>query len=139
MAKEKKKKSKEEIKELNWKIAEIIWYAIGFIGLIGGLVFSTLGLLIVNMNGNFKYHPFYGLYQSQAKFIKWLGFGSSYANLGIMLILFSAIYFVIVFYIFANRSDIKERKAKRSKERLHSFKLIIEDNGEKTSVENKTK
>ncbi len=127
MAKEKRKRTKEEVKELNWKIAEIIWYTIGGIVLIGGLVFSVLGLLIINMEGNFNNHPFYGLYESQAKFFKWLGFGNSYANLGIMMILVSLIYFVIVFYIFANRVDVKEKKLKKSKDRVKNFRLILED------------
>ncbi len=127
MAKEKKKRTKEEVKELNWKIAEIIWYSIGGIVLVGGLVFSVLGLLIINMEGNFKYHPFYGLYESQAKFFKWLGFGNSYANLGIMMILVSLLYFVIVFYIFAKRVDVKEKKLKKSKDRIKNFKLILDE------------
>ena len=127
MAKEKRKRTKEEKNELNWKIAEIIWYSIGGIILTAGVVFSFLGLLIVNMNGNFKYHPFYELYKSQASFFSWLGFGSSYANLGLMLLLISVIYFVIVISIFARRSDIKEKKLKRSKERRNSFKLIIDE------------
>lgn len=122
----KRKRTKEETKELNWKIAEIIWYSIGGIILLGGLTFSVMGVMIMNMNGNFKYHPFYGLYQSQSAFFKWLGFGSSYANLGVMLILISMLYFVIVFYIFARRADIKDKKTKQNKERVRNFKLILD-------------
>lgn len=128
MKKERKKRTKEEVKALNWKIAEIIWYSLGGIVLVGGLVFSVLGLLIINMEGNFKNHPFYGLYESQAKFFNWLGFGNSYANLGIMMILLALVYFVIVFYIFAKRVDVQEKKLKKSKDRVKSFKLILDDN-----------
>lgn len=123
----KAKRTKESKKELNWKIAEIIWYSIGGIALIGGFVFSILGLMIVNMSGNFKKHPFYGLYQSQGKFFNWLGFGSSYANLGVMLIIFSTVYLIIVFYIFAKRADIKTKKSQKAKERVNNFRLILDD------------
>lgn len=133
MAKEKKKRTREETKELNWKIAEIIWYSIGFIGLVGGFVFSTLGLLIINMEGNFKYHPFYSLYQSQEGFFKWVSkwsdfnFGGNYANLGVMLIVVSVVYLIIVFSIFAKNADIKERKAKKTRDRVRNFKLILDE------------
>lgn len=120
----KKKRSLEERKELNWKIAEIIWYSIGGIILLGGLTFSTLGILIMNMDGNFNNHVLYPLYQSQGEFITWLGFGSSYANLGLMLILIAIIYFAIVFFAFSKRADIK---AKRKRQAKKPMKLIKDE------------
>ncbi len=130
MKKEKRERSKQEKQELNWKIAEVIWYSIGGIFFVGGLVFSVLGFLIINMDGNFKYHPFYGIYKSQAAFIKWLGFGSNYANLGVMLIVLSVIYLLIVTYIFANRADRKAKKALKTKTKNQGLKLVIENKDE---------
>ena len=128
MAKEKKaKRTPEQIKELNWKIAEIIWYSIGGIVLVGGFVFSVLGLLIMNMDGNFKHHPFYPLYESQAEFFEWLGFGSTYANAGLVLILISIVYFLIVFVAFAKRADINTKRNRQKQERKKSLKLIVEE------------
>lgn len=123
----KSKRTAEEKKELNWKIAEIIWYSIGGIILAGGLTFSILGLLIVNMSGNFKNHPFYQLYLAQNRFISWLGWGGSYAEIGLMLILLALVYFIIAISLFARRQDAKEKRLKKAKERRGNFKLIIEN------------
>ena len=130
MAKVKKNKVKrtaEQKKELNLKIAEIVWYSLGGIILTGGLVFSILGLLIMNMKDNFTKHPFYGLYEAQGKFFEWLGFGSTFANAGLVLILVSILYFVIVFYVFANFADVKQKREKGRKEKKKSLKLVIEE------------
>lgn len=130
MAKEKKNKVKrtpEQIKELNWKIAEIIWYSIGGIILAGGLVFSVLGLLIMNMSENFNYHPFYPLYKAQGEFFNWLGFGSTYANAGLVLILVGLVYFLIVLYVFANINDVKVKKQASKIERKKNLKLILDE------------
>lgn len=124
MEKTKKKRTSAQKKELNWKIAEIIWYSIGGIVLVGGLVFSILGMLIMNMDGNFTKHALYPLYKSQGEFISWLGFGSSYANIGLMLILIALVYFFIVFFIFAKRADVKAKKNRLNKK---SHKLLVED------------
>ena len=120
----KRKRTAAEKKELNWKIAEIIWYSLGGIVLLGGLVFSLLGILIMNMDGNFTKHALYPLYKSQGEFISWLGFGSSYANIGLMLILISLVYFAIIFFIFSKRADIKERRNRQVKK---SHKLLVDD------------
>ncbi len=127
MKEKKQKMTSAQKSELNWKIAEIIWYSIGGIILLAGVVFSVLGLLIINMEGNFTHHPFYPLYKAQGEFFGWLGFGSTFSNAGLMLILFAVVYFCIVFYIFAKRQDIKDKKKKIKNNREKSLKLIIEE------------
>ncbi len=131
MKKEKRKRTAEEKKELNWKIAEAIWYSIGGIVLVGGIVFSLLGLLIMNMDGNFTKHPLYPLYKAQGEFYAWLGQGTSFANTGLVLILFSIVYFLIVFYLFSRRADIKEKRLRQKKERKKNLHLIINNEEEK--------
>ena len=127
MAKNKRKRTAEEVKELNWKIAEIIWYSIGGVVLLGGLVFSILGLLVLNMDGNFNNHPLYPLYEAQGKFFEWLGFGSTYANAGLVLILCGIVYMLIVFYAFSKRAEVNDKKAKQKQTRKKNLKLIIEE------------
>lgn len=125
--KNKVKRTAEERKALNLKIAEIVWYSIGGIILVGGFIFSFLGLLIMNMKDNFTKHPFYGLYEAQGKFFSWLGFGSTYANAGLVLILVSILYFIVVFAVFANIADVKQKREKSRKEKKKSLKLVIEE------------
>lgn len=124
--KERVKRTPEQQKELNWKIAEIIWYAIGGVILLGGLVFSVLGLLIMNMTENFNNHVFYPLYKAQGEFFSWLGFGSTYANAGLVLILIGLVYFLIVIYAFANLTDVKNKKQAAKVERKKNLKLILD-------------
>lgn len=133
--KNKVKRTPEQRKELNSKIAEIIWYSIGGIVLIGGFVFSILGLLIMNMRNNFTTHPFYPLYEAQGRFFSWLGFGSTYANAGLMLILVAVVYLIIVFYIFSNIADVKEKRNKNKKIQKKSLKIVIEENVNESVVE----
>lgn len=132
--KERIKRTPEQQKELNWKIAEIIWYSIGGIIMLGGLVFSVLGLLIMNMNENFNHHAFYPLYKAQGEFFAWLGFGSTYANAGLVLILVGLVYFLIVIYAFANFSDVKSKKQAARVERKKNLKLILDQEETKEEI-----
>ena len=125
------KRTAEQKKELNLKIAEIIWYALGGVVFVGGLVFSILGLIVRNLSGNFTDHP---LIIAQKEFFAWLKFGSSYANAGLVLLLVSLLYFIIVFFIFANIADVKQKREKNRKERKKSLKLVIEEDQPTTPV-----
>ena len=117
----------EQKKELNLKIAEIVWYSLGGVIAIGGIVFSILGLIVRNVflfdqtNSN---HP---LRVAESEFFSWLGFGSSYANAGLVLILVAILYFAIVFFVFANVADVKQKREKHRKENKKSLKLVIEE------------
>ena len=70
--KNKKIRSAQQRKELNQKIAEIIWVTLGGIIGVAGIVSLVLGTFISNMSDNFHSHPFYPLYQFQEKFFTWL-------------------------------------------------------------------
>lgn len=133
--KNKVKRTPEQRKDLNNRIAEIIWYSIGGVILLGGFVFSILGLLIMNMNNNFTTHPFYPLYQAQGRFFSWLGFGSTYANAGLVLILIAVVYLIVVFYIYSNIADVKEKRNRSKKIQKKSLKIVIDEKVNESVVE----
>ncbi len=120
--KEKKVRSAEAKKKLNRKIAEIIYIVIGGIVMLAGVVSLVLATFINNMDGAFTSHPFYPLYQFQTSFFETLGFGTDFRRFGTLLVILSLIYFLIVFYVFAAKADIDEKKSKQKKLREQNLK-----------------
>ncbi|MGN1295340.1 MAG: hypothetical protein ACI4U5_02920 [Bacilli bacterium] len=130
--KSKKIRSAQQKKELNQKIAEIIWITLGGIVGVAGIVSLVLGTFISNMSDNFKSHPFYPLYQFQEKFFTWLKSWSnislnSFVVLGIILISIACVYLLIVLYIYANKQDAKDKRSKAKKLRERNLKKFEEE------------
>ena len=130
--KNKKIKTAQQRKELNQKIAEIIWVTLGGIIGVAGVVSLVLGTFISNMSDNFKSHPFYPLYQFQEKFFTWLKSWShislsSFIVLGVILISIACVYLLIVLYIYANKQDEKDKRNKAKKLRERNLKKFEEE------------
>lgn len=130
--KNKKIRSAQQRKELNQKIAEIIWVTLGGIIGVAGIVSLVLGTFISNMSDNFHSHPFYPLYQFQEKFFTWLKSWShislsSFVIFGIILISFACVYLLIVLFVYANKQDAKDKRNKAKKLRERNLKKFEEE------------
>ena len=67
-----KKRTIKEKKELNSKIAEIIWLSLSGIIILSGLLLAMASLLIDTISGNFKKSPLYFLIEMQDKLFAWI-------------------------------------------------------------------
>lgn len=119
------KRTPEEKKKLNWKIAEIVYYSIGGIILTAALVCGVLASFLNSMDGRFSSHPFYPLLKAQSEFFTWLGINQTFASSALILFIISLVYFLCVFAFFANRADDLEKRETQRKKRqkqLQEFK-----------------
>jgi len=120
MASEKIRTSQQKAKK-DLKVAEIVYYSIGGLALLIGLVFSVFGVILLNpAKENFENHP---LKIAQDAFFNWLKLDSTFAQAGLVLMACAVIYFLIVFAIFAKKGDEVSRRndLKKSRQRQVLF------------------
>lgn len=121
-------RTRRELKELNNKIAEIIYLVITGIIFTSGLVMGIMGGLIETISGNFKASTLYFLIQAQDSFFAWInswwkGFPlKSFTSLGLLLIFIGVIILLIVLLLFSKKSDILLKKEKARKLRESNIK-----------------
>ena len=110
------------------KIAEIVYYSIGGVALVLGVVFSIFGLILLNPTKQNFEDSF--LKQAQDGFFNWLNLETNFATAGFVLMLCAIVYFVIVFAIFTRKGDKVEKivNSKKSRQRQVSFNGPIEPN-----------
>ena len=117
-----------ERKELNNKIAEIIWLVISGALFLWGFIFSLMGALIQTITGNFKKSPLYFLVESQDKFFAWVLTWwkdcplKSYSTMGIVIMIIGLVLLLIVLFLFSNKSEALEKKEKARKQRESNVK-----------------
>lgn len=116
------RRSADERKKLNRKIAEIIYISIGGIVMALGITSLILSAFINNMEGAFTAHPFYPLYQFETSFFETIGFGSDFRRFGTLLVLISMVYLLIVLYVYSLKADVEDKRAKQKKLREQNLK-----------------
>lgn len=135
MASEKIRTSHQKAKT-DLKVAEIVYYSIGGLALLVGLVFSVFGIILLNpVKENFENHP---LKIAQDAFFGWLKLDTTFAQAGLVLMACAVIYFLIVFSIFAKKGDevSKRDDLKKSRQRQVVFNAPV---AEPTVVEAEAK
>jgi hypothetical protein len=123
-----KKLTIRERKELNSKIAEIIWLSLAGIILLTGLLFSITGVLIDSITGNFKNSPLYFLIEAQDGLFTWVktwwtGFPfSTFASAGLVLLGVGLVFLLLILLVYSNKQEIDEKKEKARKLRENNVK-----------------
>ena len=131
---EKLKKTQSK-KETSVKIAEIIWMSIGGLVLLCGVVCLIWSIVINNIGTdttNMYSSPLFFLVEWQDAFITWLNGWSklevkSVSQMGLWLVLGSAIYLLIVLAAYATRQDNIDKKAKAKKLREKNARKFLEE------------
>ena len=124
----KKIRTRAQRKELNNKIAEIIWLSLSGIILVSGILLSLSGALIETISGDFKNSPLYFLIQGQDGFINWVkSWWSSYPfstflATGVVLSLVGLVFLLLVLLVYSNKQDAIDRKEKARKLRENNVK-----------------
>lgn len=124
----KKIRTTRERKELNNKIAEIIWLSLAGLICAAGLVSSIIGLIINSLTGNFKKSPLYFLIEAQDGLFNWVKTWwasypfPSFANTGLVLLLIGLVFLLLILLVTASRRDQIERKEKARKLRENNVK-----------------
>ena len=123
-----KKRTTRERKELNSKIAEIIWLSLAGIIILAGLLSAIAGLLIDTISGNFKKSPLYFLIEAQDGLITWIKSWwadypfSTFASTALLLLGVGVVFLLIVLLVYSNKQEINEKKEKARKLRESNVK-----------------
>ena len=131
---EKLKKTQSK-KDVSAKIAEIIWLSIGGLVLLCGVVCLIWSIVINNIGTdttNMYSSPLFFLVEWQDAFITWLNGWSklevkSVSQMGLWLVIGSAIYLLIVLAAYATRQDNIDKKAKAKKLREKNARKFLEE------------
>ena len=114
-------RTKYEKKELNNKIAEIIWLSLGGIIFVSGLISGLLGLIINNIGGNRTKSPLYFLIQAEENFFAWVKTWwtdyslTNFSTTGLALMIIGLVVLLLVLLVFSNRSEAMKSKEKARK------------------------
>ena len=130
---EKLKKTQSK-KDVSAKVAEVIWMSIGGLVLLCGVVCLIWSIVINNIGTdttNMYSSPLFFLVEWQDAFITWLNGWSklevkSVSQMGLWLVLGSAIYLLIVLAAYATRQDNIDKKAKAKKLREKNARKFLE-------------
>ena len=107
------KSTDKAVKDL--QIAEIVYYSIGGIVLLTGIVFSIFGVILLNpLTQNFENSI---ILKAQNAFFEWLNISTTFEKAGFVLMSIAIIYFLITFSIFAKKGDEVVRKSNLKKSR----------------------
>lgn len=128
-------KNAQSKKERQQKAAEVIWVVIGLVLFGIGVICSVLNIIINNIGTdttNMYRSPLYFLVEGQEAFVKWWNSWvffkiESFNSLGVVLVLVSAVYLLIVFGITASKADMLEKKTKAKKLRERNAQRFLED------------
>ena len=131
---EKLKKTQSK-KDVSAKVAEIIWLSIGGLVLLCGVVCLIWSIVINNIGTdttNMYSSPLFFLVEWQDAFITWLNGWSklevkSVSQMGLWLVIGSAIYLLIVLAVYATRQDNIDKKAKAKKLREKNARKFLEE------------
>ena len=131
---EKLKKTQSK-KDVSAKVAEVIWMSIGGLVLLCGVVCLIWSIVINNIGTdttNMYSSPLFFLVEWQDAFITWLNGWSklevkSVSQMGLWLVLGSAIYLLIVLAVYATRQDNIDKKAKAKKLREKNARKFLEE------------
>ena len=124
-------RTRKEKKELNNKIAEVIWLVIGGVIFLTGLVFGIMGALIESITGIFKASPLFFIVEAQDKFFAWVVKWwadvpfKTFASSGIVLMLIGLVLLLIILLVFSNKKDILLKKEKARKLRENNIKKFV--------------
>ena len=125
---EKRVRTTSEKKELNNKIAEIIWLVISGALFLWGFLFSLAGALIETISGNFKKSPLYFLVEMQDKFFAWVLTWwkdcplKSFSTSGIVIMIIGLVLLLLVLFFFSNKKEALEKKEKARKQRENNVR-----------------
>ena len=125
MANEKTMKPKTEKAVRDLRAAEIVYYSIGGIVLLAGLVFSIFGVILLNpITPNFEGSL---LLEAQTSFFEWLKINTTFEKAGFVLMAIAIIYFLITFSIFSKKGDevLKKVNLKKSRQRQVVFQAPV--------------
>ena len=106
--------------------AEIVYYSIGGLILLTGIVFSIFGLILLNpIKPNFEDSI---ILQAQTSFFEWLQIPTTFEQAGFVLMIVAIIYFLITFAIFAKKGDEVTKKVnnKKSRQRQVVYQAPVE-------------
>ena len=107
------KSTDKAVKDL--QIAEIVYYSIGGIVLLTGIVFSIFGVILLNpLTQNFENSI---ILKAQNAFFEWLNISTTFEKAGFVLMAIAIIYFLVAFSIFAKKGDEVVRKSNLKKSR----------------------
>ena len=125
MANEKTMKPKADKAVKDLRAAEIVYYSIGGIVLLTGLVFSIFGVILLNpitpnLEGSL-------LLEAQTAFFQWLKINTTFEKAGFVLMALAIIYFLITFSIFSKKGDevLKKVNLKKSRQRQVVFQAPV--------------
>ena len=125
MANEKTMKPKTDKAVKDLRAAEIVYYSIGGIVLLTGLVFSIFGVILLNpITPNFEGSP---LLEAQTAFFQWLKINTTFEKAGFVLMALAIVYFLITFSIFSKKGDevLKKVNLKKSRQRQVVFQAPV--------------
>jgi hypothetical protein len=125
MANEKTMKPKADKAVKDLRAAEIVYYSIGGIVLLTGLVFSIFGVILLNpITPNFEGSL---LLEAQTAFFQWLKINTTFEKAGFVLMALAIIYFLITFSIFSKKGDevLKKVNLKKSRQRQVVFQAPV--------------
>ena len=137
MAKEKVILSPQEKAKKDLKVAEIVYYSIGGVVLLLGLLCSICGVILLNpVKQNFE--DFF-LKEAETAIFTWLKWETNFANAGLILLLIAFVYFLLVFSIFVKKADEVSKKSdfKKSRQRQVVFVApapVVEENKEEVQA-----
>jgi hypothetical protein len=125
MANEKTMKPKADKAVKDLRAAEIVYYSIGGIVLLTGLVFSIFGVILLNpITPNFEGSL---LLEAQTAFFQWLKINTTFEKAGFVLMALAIVYFLITFSIFSKKGDevLKKVNLKKSRQRQVVFQAPV--------------
>lgn len=107
--------------------AEIVYYSIGGLILLTGIVFSIFGLILLNpITPNFEDSI---ILEAQTAFFEWLQIPTTFEQAGFVLMIVAIIYFLITFSIFAKKGDevLKKSNLKKSRQRQVVYQAPVSE------------
>lgn len=122
------KRTSRERKELNSKIAEIIWLSLAGVILLSGLLSAIAGVLIDSISGNFKNSPLYFLIEAQDGLFNWVeswwtGYPfPTFASTALVLLGIGLVFLLLILLVYSNKQEIDEKKEKARKLRESNVK-----------------
>lgn len=122
------KRTSRERKELNSKIAEIIWLSLAGVILLSGLLSAIAGVLIDSISGNFKNSPLYFLIEAQDGLFGWVeswwtGYPfPTFASTALVLLGIGLVFLLLILLVYSNKQEIDEKKEKARKLRESNVK-----------------
>lgn len=119
----KKNRTPQEKARRDLMIAEIVYYSLGGLVLVTGIVFSIFGLILINpVKANFEDSA---LLEAQTKFFEWLKLENvDFQTAGLVLMAAAIIYFMIVLAIFAKKGDDVLKKSNQRSTRQRQIEFV---------------